>query len=77
MTETQRIELTISAIERRRDRLQRKSRQIQRGPLVMKTQHEIEREKCLAKIEALEWVLAILAEGGTPEPGEKTKQKRG
>ena len=43
----------------------------------MKTQHEIEREKCLAKIEALEWVLAILAEGGTPKPGEKTKQKRG
>ena len=62
MTEAERIELAISAIEGWRNRLQSLAVRIARGPLFRVKDPESDRKKCLAKIEALEWVLELLSE---------------
>jgi len=73
MTETSRIELAIAAIESWKERLKSLADHLARGPLLRVTDRESDREKCLAKIETLERVLAILANYG--KGGGKNSQK--
>jgi len=64
MTAAAQLELAITTIERRRDRLKHRAGELLGGSFLTCTQRERDHKKSLAQAEILEWVLATLQEGG-------------